>query len=81
MAAASASSGASPGCTMSETQLRLFCNSFGQDAADLSVPGQRMDFSAESTPACATDDLRPLRAKWRTCAPYSPGGAMARFAK
>src|SRR5262245_66556608 len=57
MAAVSASSGASPGRTVSETQLRLFCNSFGHDAADPSVPGQRMDFSAESTPACATDDL------------------------
>jgi hypothetical protein len=58
MVAESASSGASPGRMMSQTQARLFCNSFGHEVATLwSAPGQRMDFSAESTPACATDDF------------------------
>jgi hypothetical protein len=57
-AAASASSGASPGRSVTKAKPRLFSNAFGHALARLSSrPGRRIAFSADSTPACATEDL------------------------
>ena len=60
-AEASAPNGSSPGRTVIHAQpVRLFRNASGQGRISLSAPpapGQRIAFSADNTPACATDDF------------------------
>src|SRR5215471_11844290 len=76
MAAVSAANGASPGRMVRCTQARLLASAAGQ-VAFASSPGQRMDLSAERTPAWAREDLptpeAPIRIGQRPGPPAQRG--------